>query len=208
MNYKSLILASALASVLAVPAFAGEVESGNNYARLSAGAIIPEDINGTAGATAVKLRFDTGWTVSGAVGTWLDDNVAIEGELGYLSSDFKDGTAAGVTVAIDGKFESTLLMANLNYHFAGKKAAFDPYVGVGAGAAFSKIDINSVGGVPINQSDTSTDAAAQATAGLNYNVDSGVSLGVQYRYLYTDTGGNGSDAFTAHNLTANVTFAF
>jgi len=208
VNYKKLILPSALASALAAPAFAGEVENGNNYARLSAGAIIPEDINGTAGATAVKLRFDAGWTVSAAVGTWLDDNIALEGELGYLSADFKDGTAAGVTVAIDGNFESTLLMANLNYHFAGRKATFDPYIGVGAGAAFSKIDLNSIGGTPVNQSGSSTDAAAQATAGLNFNVDSGVSLGVQYRYLYTDTGSNGTDAFTAHNLTANVTFAF
>lgn len=208
MNCKKLILASALVGVLATPAFAGEVENGNNYARLSAGAIIPEDINGTAGATSVKIKFDTGWTVSAAVGTWLNDNIALEGELGYLSADFKDGTAAGVTVAIDGNFESTLLMANLNYHFAGKKAAFDPYIGVGAGAAFSKIKLNSVGGIAFNQSDTSTDAAAQATAGLNFNVDSGVNLGVQYRYLYTDTGSNGTDAFTAHNLTANVTFAF
>jgi hypothetical protein len=41
--------------VLAAPAFAGEVSNGNTYAKLSGGAIIPEDIDGTVGGSTGTL---------------------------------------------------------------------------------------------------------------------------------------------------------
>lgn len=191
-----------------MPAMADEVSNGNAYAKLSGGAIIPEDIDGTVGATPVTITFDTGWTVSGTLGYWISDAIAVEGELGYLSADFKDGEALGATVPIDGDFTSLLGFLNANYHFSGKGAGFDPYIGAGVGFARSEISIDSIGGVPVGGSDDSTDAALQGTAGINFDMGGGTKLGAQYRYIYTDTGSDGTDAFTAHSITAQVTFAF
>ena len=202
-----VLLATAMTCALSAPAFADEAVSGNNYARLSAGVISPEDIDVTVGPT-VTFSFDTGYTVSGAVGTWVNDNITVEGEATYLSADFDKGESGGVSVAIDGDFSSALLLANAAFHLSGKNASLDPYVGAGVGVAFSKLSIDSIGGVAVNQSDSATDAAAQLSAGLNLSLASGVSVGAQYRYLYIDSGSDDSDGFSGHNLTANVTFAF
>lgn len=190
------------------PALADEVAVGNNYARLSGGVIMPEDIDVTVPGATGTFSFDDGLIVSGAFGVWVNDNLTLEGEVSYLDSDFDKLTLLGVSADVDGSFSSTLAMANASYHFAGKNATFDPYLGAGAGAAFSKLDISSVGGVAINGEDTSTDLAVQGTAGVNMKLSDGFSLGAQYRYLYTDTGGDGSDDFTAHNFMASATLAF
>mgnify|MGYP003641087049 CR=1 FL=1 len=208
MKTSNLLLASAVLCALSAPAFADDVVAGGNYARLSAGIIVPEDLDGDSGGTPVTITFDSGWTASAAVGTWLNDNLTVEGEVSYLAADFKDGTVLGVTVPIDGSFTSTLALANANFHFAGKASGFDPYVGGGVGAAFSEVDLKSVGGVAVNDKDSDTNLAAQATAGLNLNLSSGLAIGAQYRYLYIDSGSGSSDGFTAHNVTANVTLAF
>lgn len=208
MKFSRILLASTMLCALSAPVAAAEISNGNTYAKLSAGAIIPEDIDGSVGATNVKLKFDTGWTVTGALGYWVSDSVALEGELGYLSADFKNATALGVTVPVDGDVTSAFAFANANYHFAGKSAGFDPYIGAGVGIARSKVTINSINGTPVNGSDSSTDGALQASAGFNLAVGSGTTIGAQYRYLYLDTGEDGTDSFTGHNITANVTFAF
>lgn len=204
---KLALVATMLCAVTA-PALADEVAVGNNYARLSGGVIMPEDIDVTVPGATGTFSFDDGLIVSGAFGVWVNDNLTLEGEVSYLDSDFDKLTLLGVSADVDGSFSSTLAMANASYHFAGKNATFDPYLGAGAGAAFSKLDISSVGGVAINGEDTSTDLAVQGTAGVNMKLSDGFSLGAQYRYLYTDTGGDGSDDFTAHNFMASATLAF
>lgn len=208
MKTTKLLLASAVLCALAAPALADDVVSGNNYARLSAGVIVPEDLEGTSGGVPVNIEIDSGWTVSGAFGTWINNNLTVEGELSYLAADFKDGTVGAVTVPIDGTFSSTLALANANFHFGGKTGTFDPYIGGGIGAAFSEVDLKSIGGVPVNDKDSDTNLAAQATAGLNLNLSSGLAIGAQYRYVYIDSGSGSSDGFKAHNVTANVTFSF
>lgn len=206
MKLTRILATTAMLGVLAAPAFAGEVSNGNTYAKLSGGAIIPEDIDGTVGGSTGTLTFDTGWTVSGAIGYRLSQWVSIEGEVGYLDASLDKFKFGGVDYNLDGDFSSVLGLVNLNLHPS--TGAFDPYIGAGIGAAHSKIDLNSINGTPVNESDSSTDFAAQGTVGLNYAVSAGTSIGAQYRYLWTDTGGNGTDAFTAHSVTAHVTVAF
>lgn len=207
MNISKLLLASTMLCALSAPAFADTVTNGNTYFKLSGGAIIPEDIDGVVGGTNATLSFDTGWQVSGTLGKNLTDTLAIEGEIGYFSADFKDGTAGGGTLPIDGKVSGVLGFINANFHPLAK-GSFDPYVGAGIGVSHAEIKIDSVGGAPVNISDDGTDLALQASAGFNFAVAAGTSIGAQYRYLWTDTGGSGIDAFTAHNITAHVTFAF
>jgi opacity protein-like surface antigen len=178
---------TAVLSALAAPAFAEEVTVGDTYFKLSAGALIFDDLKGTSGGIPVKIELDTGWTVSGA-------------------ADFDSGTAGGITVPINGDLSSLLTMVNANFH-PNPGGGIDPYVGAGIGMAFSEIKVDSIGGVPINSKDSSDDLALQGTAGVNMALGGG-KLGAQYRYIWTDTGGSGSDDITGHALTLHYIFSF
>lgn len=202
-----LATAAALFTVLAAPAYANEVKVGDTYFKLSGGALVFEDLKGSAGGVPVKIELETGWTVSGAVGYHLNPNVALELELSYLTADFDSGTAGGGgTVPIDGDLSSFLTMVNAHFH-ANPGGNFDPYFGAGIGAAFSDLKVNSIGGVPANIDDSSTDLALQGTAGINMALGGG-KLGAQYRYIWTDTGGSSSDEITAHAFTLHYVFSF
>ncbi|MBX3446917.1 MAG: porin family protein [Parvibaculaceae bacterium] len=197
-----LATATALFAALAAPAYADEVKVGDTYFKLSGGALVFDDLEGAG----VSIELDTGWTVSGAIGYNLNPNVALELELTYLTADFDSGTALGVTVPIDGDLSSFLTMVNAHFH-ANPGGNFDPYFGAGIGAAFSDLKVNSIGGVPANIDDSSTDLALQGTAGINMALGGG-KLGAQYRYIWTDTGGNNSDEITAHAFTLHYMFSF
>lgn len=202
-----ILATTALLSVMSAPAFANEVSVGDNYFRLSGGGLVMEDLNGTAGGVPVEISFDTGWIVSGAVGHHLSQQFAIEAELTYLAAEFDTGTAGGVSVPIDGDISSFLTMVNANFHpLAG--GSFDPYVGAGAGVAFSNLKVDSIGGVPTNIDDSSEDLALQGNAGVNFNLGNGKQLGAQYRYIWTDTGSSTSDELSGHAFTLNFVASF
>lgn len=205
-QFVKLAAATAVLAALSAPAFANEVKVGDTYFKLSAGALIVDDLKGTSGGVPVKIELDTGWTVSGAIGYHLNPNVALELELSYVTADFDSGTAGGVTVPINGDLSSLLTLVNANFH-ANPGGNFDPYIGVGAGVAFSEIKIDSIGGVPVNSKDSGNDFALQGTAGANMALGGG-KLGAQYRYIWTDTGGNGADNLTAHALTLHYILPF
>ena len=202
-----LVAATALVSVMAAPAFAQEVTAGDTYFKLFGGAVIMDDVNGTSGGVPVEIEFDTGWTIGGAVGYNLSPQLALEGELSYLTADLDSGTAGGVTVSIDGDYSTFLALANIVFHpFA--DAGFDPYIGAGAGVAIAELDINSIGGVAVNSSESSEDLALQGTAGLDFDIGTGSSIGAQYRYLWTDTGSGNTDEISGHLFTVQFTTAF
>ncbi len=207
MNTSKLLLTTALVAAVSTPAFAGKADVGKTYVKLSGGAFIAEDIDGTVGATNVKLSFKTGWTASAGVGYWITPELAAEGEVTYLTADFDKGTSGGASVNIDGKYDSVLTMANVNFHPMADDS-FDPYIGAGVGVAFSNLDVNSIGGTPVNISDDSTDLALQGTAGFNFALGQSTSVGAQYRYVWTDTGSANADSFTGHALTAHITVDF
>lgn len=202
-----LMVGAAVFTVMSAPAFAQEVTSGDTYFKLSGGAVVMDDLNGTSGGVPVEIEFDTGWTVSGTVGYNLNPQLALEAELGYLTADFDSGTAGGVSVSIDGDYSTFLALANIVFHPL-DGGGFDPYIGAGAGVAFAEIDINSIGGVAVNSSDSSEDLALQGTAGLDFDLGASSSIGAQYRYLWTDTGGSNSDELSGHLFTLQFTTAF
>jgi opacity protein-like surface antigen len=208
MKIQNILLAGAVLCALSSPALANEVTSGDVYARLSAGAIMPNDTDATLGASTITYSFKSGWTASGAIGVWLNKKFTLEGEVGYMSADFDEISSGGVSAAVDGDVSAVLALANANFHFMGRDAAIDPYVGGGVGIARSSVDVNSIGVFTINQSDSSTNGAAQASAGIDLNLGNGTKVGVQYRYLYIDTEDGDTDGFTTNNFTAHLTFAF
>lgn len=203
----TLLAATAIFAVLAAPAFAEEVTVGDTYFKLSGGALVMEDLDGSSGGVPVEISFDTGWTVSGAVGYYLNPKLALEAELTYLTADFDEGTAGGITVPVEGDISSVLTMVNAHFHpMAG--GGFDPYVGGGAGVAFSDVKVDSIGGVPTNIDDSGTDLAVQGTAGVNLALGGGAKIGGQYRYIWTDTGGSNSDELSGHAFTLQFIAAF
>lgn len=202
-----LAATTALVAVIASPAMAQEVRVNDNYFRLSGGALVLEDVDGNVGATPTELTFDTGWVASGAIGHQLSPQFAIEAELTYLTADFDKATVGGVSASIDGDVSSFLAMANANFHpFAG--GGFDPYIGAGAGVAFSDLSVDSIGGVATNIDESGEDLALQGNAGFDFHLGGGSKFGAQYRYIWTDTGSNTSDELAGHAFTVNFTAAF
>lgn len=205
-QFVKLAAATAVLAALSAPAYANEVKDGDTYFKLSGGALIVDDLKGTAFGLPLKVELDTGWTVSGAIGYHLNPNVALELELSYVTADFDSATIGGAPVTINGDISSFLTLVNAVFH-VNPGGNFDPYFGAGIGAAFSEIKIDSLAGIPINSKDSTDDLALQGTAGVNMALGSG-KLGAQYRYLWTDTGGNGADDVTGHALTLHYILPF
>jgi len=192
---------------LSAPALAGEVSNGPLYGKLSAGAVIVPDIDGNAGGTTASISFSTGWTVGGTLGYHLNDWLAVEGEVSYLDAAIDSVSAGGSSSDASGDLTSLLGFVNVNLHPM-TSGNLDPYIGGGIGAAHSEISLDRIGYTPVGASDSSTDFAAQGSVGLNYITEGGTAVGAQYRYIWTDTGGDGTDAVTAHSLTVQVTVPF
>lgn len=204
MKLSRLLISSAALVALSLPAFAGDAMQGPLYGKISGGAIMPETMKDSG--TGAKLSFDTGWTIGGTLGYRVNDWFSVEGELSYLEADMNKASVGAVKVGVDGNVHSVLGLVNVNLY--PMRGAFEPYVGLGVGAADSKAKIKSIGGIPVGASASGTDLALQGSLGFNYAVGANTSIGAQYRYLWTDTGGGGVSDFKTHSLTASVTFGF
>ena len=204
MKASSLVtIAFSAVAMLATPAVANEVQYGNSYAKLSGGILLMEDVsNGGA-----KLSFDTGWMISGAVGTYFSKQFAVEAELSYFSADFDKASVGAASAPIDGDFQSFLAMVNAYLHPM-QGNSFSPYFGAGIGASFAKVEVNRIGVVPVNMKDDGTDLALQGLVGFDIDLGAGQKLGAQYRYIWTDTGGGGVDDLTGHGFTLNFSVPF
>jgi opacity protein-like surface antigen len=96
------------------------------------------------------------------------------------------------------------------------RSGFAPYIGIGPGVVYFNQTVNSIGGIPVNTSSKETDFAANAIVGFEAAVTNQLSLGARYRFIWANTSSNTTsggvttkqDDFTAHVITANLTFHF
>lgn len=161
----------------------------------------------------VDVTTDLGYRVGGAVGFLAGSNLAFEGEVSHVGVSLDEASNGVGTLAVDGDASALTLMANAIV--GADMGGWRPYVGVGVGGANVALD------VPINQlgndsvSDNSWTWAAQAFAGLEFEVSQGVSLGARYRYQligetsFTDGGGDpvNLDGFGSHSLEGTLKFS-
>lgn len=201
------------------------------YITAFGGAAIPMDVDtdlafvGVPFAT-VDIELDTGFLAGGAIGTRVwhghGDALRAELELSYQSFDAANADVAilaggGLTTPLSGDASTMMLLMNLWYD-VDTGSAFTPYLGGGAGLAFTDVDISVPGLGALSVVDEDTSFAFQLGAGVNYALTEAIDLGVGYRFrAVTDISVSGLPGGIAefsdgelytHGVQGNVTLNF
>jgi OOP family OmpA-OmpF porin len=137
-----------------------------------------------------RLHFDKGWDAGLIGGYSFASGLRPELELDHRSNRL-NRDLLGEDHGLD-RAESAF--ANLWYDFKAPSGLFSvmhPYLGGGAGAVRSYYHNANLGGVPI-PGDYNTTFGYQAGAGIGYDVTSRLTLGLDYRHVWTNR-----SAFTA-----------
>lgn len=186
------------------------------------GTTIPNNTPLPAGTSVGwTTEFDTGYTLSAALGRRFDNGLRGEIELAYQSNDVdthnnvqaagipldnqdvgvlisgapQQGATVGEIVANGrGSVETTFLMANVYYDF-NQYGALTPYVGAGVGAGFVNVEY-APSGVGIVDDDDIV-LAYQLVAGASYEINDRTALFAQYRYRATADVETNVDLFPA-----------
>ncbi len=156
---------------------------------------------GNSGNVQIKpgIRGDIhlGWNVSRSFSTELQTGIL------WNSID----NIAGNTVSAD--IYQVPVLANVLYHpFHG---AFQPFVGVGCGAAMTTFDSANIPLMPVSYTASDWTFAYQAQLGFSYKVTSSFSVGLTYEFLGTsahDWSSNGEPLKTSGTLSHSIVAAF
>jgi opacity protein-like surface antigen len=138
------------------------------YFSFDAGVNLLQDFD-LNGATA---EADPGWRMGFTAGYNFNRWLGVEGEIGYAYAPLSD---------VDARFDYVPLLANVIFRYE-NRSKFTPYVGVGAGGAGS-IFIFERGS--ISGDDSNIMFAWQAKAGVRYQINEKLSVGIAYKYFGT-----------------------
>lgn len=152
------------------------------------------DFAGTIGGSAETVTgdFDGGYGLGLALGReikrWSNDTIGtrIELELSYRDNDVDtldfSGNALSPEVNTAGDITSTSLFANVLFDFK-QQGPLTPFVGFGLGATHTDLNLVYGPGVAINGDETNF--AAQAIAGVAYELNDNTALTFDARYSRT-----------------------
>lgn len=216
------------------------------YVSMFGGISMPQDMKGvveyrffsyaTTDVYKTKHYMDNGFILGATVGKSFSD--AVRGEIEFSFTRHDQGKK-GILETIQGfsgtqysygeksgGIDSYAILANVWYDIE-NETAFTPYIGGGLGVSFVNSDMKSgpgIGGRMINLDDSDTVFTWQLGAGVNYDVNETVSVGLGYRFRALhdiDLGHKASagDGFTgvftsdyedmdlySHNVMAHLTF--
>jgi OmpA-OmpF porin, OOP family len=133
-----------------------------------------------------RIHFDNGWAAGLIGGYSFANGLRPELELAHRSNRL-DHDFSGADHGLD-RAESAF--ANIWYDFKAPSGFFSivhPYIGGGLGAVRSYYRNANLGGLPIAD-DYATEFGYQAGAGLGYDVTSHLTLGLDYRHVWTNRG--------------------
>lgn len=206
---KSLALAGALAFV-AGTAMAQSTERTGYYVEGKLGLNVPSDadLEGTGFNNSVEFDNDAaGFLVLGYdyEGLWRG-----ELELGHRLNDVDE--VSGVNAS--GDADVTSLMANIIADFDIGEPLVKPFLGAGLGVAY--VDANGIN--PVNGSSVSDDdisVAAQALAGVSFQMTDQMDLVAQYSYIYVpdlefglNNGQNADADYAAQTVSLGLRYRF
>lgn len=143
-------------------------------------------------APGTELKFDPGVRFGAAGGYRFCDWFSAEIQTGVMSSSIRSISGAD---DVDAVFSNIPLLANVRFEFP-SKCPITPYIGVGAGLSISAISIDEIDldGTEVEGSDATAVFACQGFAGLRYDLNDRMSLGLEYRYFRTtDPSWDGDD---------------
>ncbi len=208
MTFKKTLLAAAMLTAVAAPAFAAD-QAWHSYrfwdwdgAYVSAKGGFNFQQDNSAGG--VGFDYDTGHIYNAAIGYQAAPGIRAEFEVGNqradLSSPAGSGTSDAFTLMGNAYYDLNLQKLGLtNNTYANM---FTPYIGVGAGAARVNFDDYVVQGATTR----GWEFAYQGMAGAAINFTPNVSVTLEYRYF--DTTNRDSLDVTSNNVLAGVKFKY
>ena len=180
--------------------------SGGPYLTVAGGALWLDD----ASAFGVDLDFDTGFSVLAAIGYKFDYGLAIELESGYMQVDSAEFSFHGFHGDVSGEFEQIPIMVNAIYHLQ-LADRLSVYIGAGTGIVWSDASVDNVAGFDVSglaDAEDDWNFAAQAKAGISYEVCPQGSLNIGYRLFYGNDSIAGLDDAWGHVLEGGFTWKF
>jgi OmpA-OmpF porin, OOP family len=182
MKYRTKTAISSAALMLLLSGAAASQERPSPYLQLGLGASFLEGLSltGPSGATT-SLNENVGGVGTAALGYAFGNGFRTEFEFGYRSNDAKNVTLPGggtTPTALNLKANAVALSYMVNgLYDLNMNSRWTPHVGVGVGA--TNVRVSNVG--------HATPFAWQAMAGVEYAVAPNLRLGLDYKFLGTDS---------------------
>ena len=143
------------------------------------------------GGGRIEPDYEFGYLVGGAVG-YAFGPFRVEGELAFQHNGIDDGDSGGLAIAVDDLGGDAMILSFLinGYYEVDIDYPLKPFVGVGAGVArvaLQDVDATvTVAGVPTSArliDDEDTVPAAQALAGLSFDLNEHWTTAFSYRFF-------------------------
>ncbi|MTI17246.1 hypothetical protein E1162_08320 [Rhodobacteraceae bacterium RKSG542] len=165
----------------------------NSYIGFSGGfaSMSDADVSITDGVDTIGLanilEYDSGYTFAAFAGTSVHDNVRIQADLGYISSDFS-GFSVPLPIEVTSGGLSGFYATGSVFFEAHLSEALTPYLGVGGGffapnvSDISVSDGGSTLDVPLKAAD-SVVPLIKLSAGTAYRISENLSVTADYSFL-------------------------
>ena len=176
----------AFVGLIAVCGWEGRAEDNGLFVRANVGAnllhdFVFDDVPG------VTQEFDPGMRADATVGYtfYSTPSVALAGagEFGFLYNSLSKAKGPAGTVSTEGDFVQVPFLAKLIATF-NPDAQWTPFVGVGGGGIYARMDVHKVGSTVVDTWSDETDPAAQAEAGVTYKIGDRMAIGLEYKFTY------------------------
>lgn len=179
------------------------------YGQVALGYMQLRDNDGSLGGTGIKSEYDSGWTVTGALGYGFGNGFRAELEGGYANSGYDSVTIGGSKINTSADIDQWSLYAAGYYDFWLVGAR--PYLGAGAGVVHSEIDsfaATSGGTTFRGPGGDATDFSMFGEVGLTFPLSERLDLVPAVRYVWIDNSGGGQDDDTAWVFKAGLRYRF
>jgi OmpA-OmpF porin, OOP family len=132
-----------------------------------------------------RVKFDPGVRFGLGVGYNVTDWFAGEAEIGMNWNNIDDMTGAQ---RVDAMFINVPFLVNAKFQLP-NPSRFRPYIGAGVGGASSVLDVDELwyGNTRLWGSASDVTFAWQGFAGVQFDLNERMSLGVEYRFLWSDS---------------------
>jgi opacity protein-like surface antigen len=134
----------------------------------------------------VQFEFNPGSRLTAGVGYSVVANssisLAVAGETGFLYNTIDQARVGAGTTSIEGDFFQIPFLAKAVLKFM-PESRVSPFIGLGGGAVYSRLEIEEIGGNRVDDSGDETDPAVQGEAGIRYAISDEVGIGLSYKCL-------------------------
>jgi opacity protein-like surface antigen len=187
------VKAICLAAVVAVAGLAvattdarAQDRAAGPYFHTDLGASFVEDIKLTTGGTTFELEFDPGirFSIGGGYRFYPSPSVglALEFDTGVIWNSLDRVKVLGTSVSVDGDLYQVPFLGNVVLSLE-PTPQWVLYAGGGGGGVYGRVSVDRIGGLSVRARDDDVEPAAQAMAGLRYQMTERSSLGVGYKFL-------------------------